>query len=457
MASLKINIGSVNYTDFLHVTAAKVSTPSSVVWEDWIPVPFSNYNFVIPNLDPDIYYVNFYDAPTNVALGTLVSQMFASALSPEWAYEIRFYEIGNLPVTATLDITEKIITDTYLVDKTIESFFKEGFRFLDDTELDFVSAAGTMELLTGGTFEGGEKFMVTIKYSVGTVASSNGNGFYLSTLNVTDAVYTLLISDINKRVRLVGSAATQVLTLPSLATMTIDDGYYFDNSCGGTAVQVKIIVPGTERIKYNGFMAASDEFAEFWVSKGEHLLIRKFSNSYWEVILDYKGVDVGSRMAAGYNAMPGWMPEDGSLDDGDEYGRVWWWINNVLPASHVITDDTVTGAYTHPSAKVGLFVKHSTLKKFRWPNTQVVSERGLLNFNTFGADAARVYDYPGGYQDELMKAHTHTMPSVWNETGSGHIASGGGINEGAIGDLSGVTGGTEMRVKNIGVIYLRKI
>lgn len=415
---LQITLGAVAYTDYVHVTAAKVASPSSVAWEDWIPAPLpANYVFIIPGLDPDNYYITFYDSPDAVSLGTLVAQAYVKATNPEYGYELRFYEIGNLPVGATLDATRKIITDPYLVGKTAESFFKEGFRFLEpDVELQYDNSIGSMELTlpVGTEWEDLEKLVVTIKYAVGTISAS-ANGLYKGILDVTDAVYSISAADRNKLLRLLGSAATQVLTLPTLASLTIDDGYYFDNSIGGVAVQVKVLTNGTDRIKFNGFFLPSNEFAEFWVSRGEHLLLRKIDDNYWEVRTDYKGVEVGNRMSAALKTMPAFIPEDGRLLDGDEYPRLWFYINSILDATHVITDDAVIGSYTHPVGREGQFVKHSTLKKFRMPNTQGLTERGLKDFGTYGAgtDATRIYNYPGGKQlAKVMKFWVGTFGSL---------------------------------------------
>ena len=86
--TIQVFLGTINFTDFLHVTVTKVSNPGVVVWEDYIDVPVTNYTFVISDLDADNYYINFYDAPTDEVLGTLVSQCFVSALSNEWEYEM---------------------------------------------------------------------------------------------------------------------------------------------------------------------------------------------------------------------------------------------------------------------------------------------------------------------------------------------------------------------------------
>ena len=298
---------------------------------------------------------------------------------------------------------------------------------------------------------------VEIKYSVSNVDTGSavtGGGLYSGRLVVSSPTYTLSIDDIGKRVILLSSGATQVITMPALSSIADDQGFYFDNSFGGVAMQPKIIFPGADRLLYNGMMAASDLFAEFWVSKGEHLLVRRFSSSLHFLGLDYQGTRVGERMSLNFKGQPGWLPENGALYDGDEYGRLWWYINNQLPVTHVITDDNVTSiSYAHPTAKPGQFVKHSTLKKFRVPNTQNLSERGLKDFITYGTDTAnRPYDYPGGYMAEMVGPHTHTgVPLKVND-----VDRGGSSSLFSVDNNNGVTDvntGTENRVKNFGVIY----
>lgn len=459
--NLMVTLGTVAYTDWMHVTACKVSAPAVISWETWIDVPVSNYNFIISNLDPEVYYIRYYDAPTNSALGTLVAELVVSALTGDTISERRFYTCGGPGLYDPADGATGV-TDPYLIGKTVSGTFKEGFRYFKETdEYTFDDTTGAIAVINGTAFATDEKFVVEIKFSVGTSSSSASGGLYTGTLNVSAATATLLAADINKRIRCVGTAATQVITLCTLASISVEGGYYFDNSCGGTAVQVKILLPGGDRIRFNGFMAASDQFAEFWVSKGEHLLVRKFDATYWEVITDYKGVEVGSRQSGEYTGMPGWMPEDGSLSDGDEFCRIWWWINHILPGTQVITDDAVTGAYVWPVGKEGLFVKHSSLNKFRWPNTQGLSERGLKSFSAFGADAGRVYDYPGGVQNGQVGEFPATIPLPKGNSytgGPNQLRLGNGNNSPQNFDLVvTLNTGKETRVKNIGVIYLRRI
>lgn len=471
--NLKITLGVLNYVNWIHVTAAKVSSPNSIAFETWIDTPVTNYNFIIPGLDPEIYYVSYYDAATNTSLGSIVAQLVVDALTGDTLYERRFYTCAGSGAYDPADGATSI-TDPYLIGKNVTGVFKEGFRYFDPaTEFSFDNTTGTIPILNGTSFSANEKFIVEIKYNVasGTPAAS-GSALYSATINVTEDTRTLLSSEINARIRCVGTSAKQVITACSLASIAVDNGYYFDNSVGGTAVQVKLLFSGTDQLRYNGFMASSDLFAEFWVSKGEHLLIRKFHDStgdYWEVIGNYKGTNVGEKVTLGYNGHPNTLVEQAQWIDGDEYGRLWWWLNNVLPATHkysAIETDPVDPNRT------GQFAIHPTLKKFRMPFTVYMTERGLHNFLNVGSgDSQRSVPYPGGYQDEQVGQHTHD--GLYGDTtghGGASFPTGGVVqwlvNIGSTlyaqisnGKTGNVTNGdnNEQRLKNVGVIYARRI
>jgi hypothetical protein len=183
---------------------------------------------------------------------------------------------------------------------------------------------------------------------------------------------------------------------------------------------------------------------------------------------------VGEAFSGRWAEHPNCKPENGTLYDGDEWPRMWWWITNVLPGSHVLTDDLVTGVgYTHPVGKEGIIVRHSSLKKFRLPNTQNLTERSIKSISAYGSDPERVYDYPGGLQNDAVGPHLHG-PLTGNsgrhgsssteingvakilvnnspETGNSQIAnSSSGNVVYAVGSVQ------ETRSKNIAVVYLRR-
>jgi hypothetical protein len=464
--SLKLVLGTVNYTDYLRVSAAKVSAPSTEVFVQYIDVPVTNYTLVIPGLDPDDYYISFRDAANTSVLGTLVSQAFVNAQTGEWEYERRFYTIGALPSGATIDGPYTTITDPYLENKNVTGTFKEGERYLDpDTDYVFDDSAGTLQLV-GRNFSDGEKFIVEIKYNVGSSSTTTVSGLFTATITVTAALYTISSSNKYKRFMLDCSGSKQAVTLPALSALAVGDFFYFEHKRDGIQAQTKILTAGTDKIFFNGFNFGSNLLSEIWVAKGKSLYLRKES-TYWEVIFDYDGARVGERMAATFKDHPNWLPEDGRLLDGDEHPALYYWIRDVLPVTHYIIDDTVvTGGYTHPGNKQGQFVIHSTLKAFRLPNTQALSEKGLKNFTSYGADSERPIDYPGGWQDSQNKAHSHDVATTGNQTGvnPGRSLQRGSTNPdpyepgvASLGHYIASEGGAAVWVQNFGVIFMRHI
>lgn len=465
--TLNVTLGTVNFNDYLHVTAAKVSAPGSVVWETWIYVPVSSYNFVIPGLDPEIYYISYYDAPTNTAMGTLVMQLQVNALTGEFVTERRFYKVGS-GIGNAPDDGDLSLVDNYLIYKNVTGYFKQGNTYLEPgTEYTFDTITGTITLLTD-VFNMDERIVVEITYAVGSVAGS-GNPYYNGNIDVTAATYTVLTTNKRKRHRLVGTAPTQVLTLPSLAGLSADDFYIFDNKCGGMAVQVKLLTNGSDSLTYNGFGLPSNDFAEFWVSQGESLTLAK-AGSQWELINDfYPGVNVGRYVTGGLYTQPGLLPRDGAIVyDGEEYPRLWWYLKNLLPNTHYVEDANVTNpGYTNPTAsKQGLWVLHPTLKKFRTGNWQGLHERGLKDFDSYGGDTDRPYDYPSGFQADAVLSHGHTIST--SNSGASSSDTTDPVRSSQVGSVStrgsagagktiGLTGASENRVKNAGVIYFVQI
>lgn len=466
MVNLKVTLGTVNYTDYLHVTASKVSNPSAIVWEDWIDVPVMNYNFIIPNLDPENYYVRYYDAEDGSSLGTLVAELIVNALTSEVLYERRFYVVDGSgdadPAHGDLNIT-----DDYLIGKNVTGVFKEGFRYLlPDVEWSFDSGEGEIALITGVALASGEVVIVELKYNVGVSATPPSAPLpFTTTIDIATTTYELSTDEIDCRLRCAGSSATQVIDLASTTSIPIGRGYYFDNCSKGVAVQVRIMVNGSDKIRFTGFMLDDNLLTEFWVSKGEQFKLIKAEDGIWEIIGDYRGVNVGEQLQAGFRNHPCTLPENGGLIDGDEYPRLWWWLNNVLPANFKYSSVSVTDSgFQHTTNRRGQFCLHPTIKKFRMPDTTGLVNKGLSSFDTFGADTEnRAVDYPGGFQDHMLLEHQHEVDDRGSESPAGthpegqwfYANGGSGSNQGIAKVKK--TGGPENRVKNNGVIFLRRI
>jgi hypothetical protein len=460
MGQIRLGIGAVNITNHLIGVARKTTTPLVIeAQESYAPPHPMTRNVVIPavgDIDPVIYYVDFYESSDGIALDLLLSQFVYDLKNKIVIAERRFYVVGG-PGANDPAPDQQILIDAYLDGKTITGVFKEGFRYLRPDTENIVEwepyTGGGIELQGDLYFNGGEVYTVEISYLADQTQVAGG-GMY-SGVDLIDVDTTLSTSNRNKRLRCHAAAASSlVVTLESVALVPDGTFYHFTTNAG-THNQTRILPAGSETILLNG-----ENYPELWVGKGEFLRIVKVG-SIWEAEMAHDNIlRVGERFAGTWKDHPSTKPEDATLYDGDEWPRIWWWISNKLPSTHKITDDTViNGGYAHPTGRVGQFVVHSTLKKFRLPNTQNISERALKNFTSYGSDSERVYDYPGGLQNEMIGPHVHSLPA--DASGAADIQSlvnSGNADEGiSTSHLTGYNiGGTENRVKNIGTIYLRR-
>lgn len=459
MGQIRLGIGQVNITNYLIGVARKTTTPLAIeAQESYSPPHPATRNVVIPavgDIDPVIYFVDFYESSNGTSLDLLLTQFVYDLKNKVVIAERRFYVVGG-PGATDPAVGQQQLIDPYLDGKTISGVFKEGFRYLRPNTENIVEwqplTGGGIELQNSIFFAQDEVWVVEISYLADQTLISTG-GFY-SGIETISTDTTLAILHRNKRLRCERYDSLKlVVTLEAVAS--VPEGTFLHFTCNnGIQNQTRILPNGSETIIFNG-----EDYTELSIGKGEYVRIVKI-NGFWEVELAHSFLlMVGERFAGTWKDHPSTKPEDGTLFDGDEWPRMWWWISNKLPSTHKIMDDTVTGGgYTHPSDKVGLFVVHSTLKKFRVPNSQNISERGLKNFSSYGTDAERAYDYPGGFQDEMIGPHTHPLPR--DGAGIGNIQSlvdSSNADE-AISILSptGNNAGTENRVKNLGTIYLRR-
>jgi len=456
---VNISIGVTGITDYLLVIVRKVSAPTiEATRQSFGPAPTAvNASF---DLDPVTYNFDFRNSVDGTAIGTLIATYVVDAASNQIISEKRYYTCDG---GGTYDPAPgaTTIVDPYFIGKNISAVFKEGFRYLIPTT-EWTFAVDTVEVINGTAFDTSEVFIVEITYKSSINTITNSTEFEdiqtLTADTVLDSTYY------NNKLKLASAAATLLITLPSIATVP-DGKFYFFQSFGGLQKQTRILCDGIDKIFFDGFQLGTDELSEIWVAKGEYLKLVK-EGTYWEVERSHKGLTmVGEKFVASYKDHPTAGIENGTLYDGDEYPRIYWWIKNVLAANNKIVDDTVTsGLYVHPADSVGKFVVHSTLKKFRLPNTQGLFQRGLADFVTYGGDVAnRPVDAPGGYQADTMKQTTFTVVFQTTKRGSGgdpDQATGrdtGGGTFGAPWNKSiTVPGAAEVRVKNEGVIYSRR-
>jgi hypothetical protein len=454
MANANFSLGQVNITDYLIVQFRKVSNPTVIADSQVFPPPqptTRNISFV--GLDPTTYYVDFRESVDGISLGLLLASYVYDVKNQQIVAEFRYYVVDgsgpNDPASG-----QDTLSDPYLDGKTIQTVYKEGFRPLVPPpyifkEFDLV-AGGGIQLLNGQLFSSAEIVVIWISYV--TSAAVTNNAVVFAGVKTITADTLLDPTYYGNRIKCHGAGSRLVVTFPPLASIPDNTLFYFTTN-KGTQIQTKFVPNPGDLFEYSG-----DDLPEISLGTGEHLWICK-SATRLEVIHGHPNIQqVGQRFPGSWKDHINALPEDGRLIDGDDYPRPWYWVKNKLPATHYIVDDNViNGGYTHPAGKEGLFVIHSTLKKMRLPNSQNWSERGLKNFTAYGTDADRPYDYPGGSQAEMIGPHNHEVPvDATQDTGTGAIVGGTPIAPDAT-VFTDNNSGTENRVKNIGVIYLRRI
>lgn len=446
MPVLQFSIAQVNFSDYLHITIAKVSAPNVIVYEEWVATPFAAYNFTCNVPDWDNYLVTCYEAATDTDLGNEQLSFFRNVAYSEWEDEYRFYVVGRGNTGDPAD-NDTAIVDSYLIGRQVAAVEKRGFGKFDPlTETTYTPFSDTVTL-NSDVCASGDTYVLHIRYK-NNATPSTPSGLYSGVVNVTAATYTISPSDANKRFRLVGTAPTQVITASLLAAIADGSTFLLDNSVGGTAKQVKLVRQGSDTILYTGMGTAN--LTEIWLGKGECLLYGKVGSNY-EVLTPYTGGKVGEVFASYLSEEVGALPMDGvTLFDGDELPRLWWYIQNRLPNDrYVVDDNVVTGGYTNPTADTkGQFVVHSTLKKFRTPNMRGMTPKGVGNFASPGSG-----DKPGRFQPWAIGEHDHRIGHEEN----GRDGGGGRRILGAQpfdnGPKTKKTGGPANLVDNVGFVW----
>jgi hypothetical protein len=475
MADLKISLGQVSIPNYLLVRIRKVSDPTTTfASQSFGPPPPPTINIVFPNVDPVTYYVDYYSSVDGVALTQLLGTFVQDAKDNVILLETRYYKVGS-GIGNAPDPNQPDLNDPYLLGKTLFAILREGVgRPLAPPtetfkEYDLILTGG-FTLLQGPLFSLDEIVAVQISY-VGQQSQIPGTtGVFAQVVDIPTNV-TLDNTYYNKRLRCESVASSRlVITLPLLSN--VPDGTAFLFNCnGGLQYQTKILpnVGGDQFRWYDG------NYPELWFMKGESIWIEKrviATVAYWEVVeADEALRNVLLKVTSQWKDHPNFFPEDATLYDGDDYPRPWWILVNRIPASLKVSDANVTnGLYVHPVGKEGMFVFHPTQKKFRVPNTQGWSERGLTNFDAYGADASRQFDFPGGSQPGEVGQHSHDAGTETSnlsqfKRGSNHTKRNWNVGNTNINDTSstdlnrrvdGSYAGTENVVKNIGVIYGRR-
>jgi hypothetical protein len=452
------SIDVVGVTTYVIFRWRKVSDP--VVEIDrriFGPAPAVTNNFSVTDLDAVTYYFDTYISSNGTSLTTLMATYTMDIKNNVIVNERHFYTIGSGVGNAPFG--GQSLVDSALDGKTVTGVFQRAFGYLIPAT-EWVRTSGGVDLQGSLEFGNGDVYMVEVSYTT-EIAGSTSTQSPFAGVKIITASLTLDATYRKQRCKLNGGSSRLVVQMEPIGGIPDGTYFYFVDNDGGSQFQTKII--STD----GSFKWAGNTTSEIWVGKGEYLWLEK-QGANFEVILNHHGLtSVFERFKGTCLAHLNALGEDNTLFDADDYPRLWWFLNNKLSPQLVVTDNSLdAGGYVRPANKQGLFIISPTKKKFRMPDTRKLADRPLARFDSAGwnSDASRLYDYPGGFQEEMVGPHNHslgvpTTATSQSDTGFGKFVGGGGPDEpsGMIPVTTSNNSGTEQRLKNIGVINFRRV
>lgn len=340
---------------------------------------------------------------------------------------------------------------------------RQGFGTLSPAQYSILSGGGFQLTAPGDVLVSGEQFELEFYNTVpgsgvvvpGVVSGSFIDGY----LPISSNRVLNTTSDLNKLLQLRGASTSLIITLPDVDDVPNNTIIPIETQTNNT-VQHQITTTGGQFIYLNGqsktsvFMGVAETLWLFRADDGYHVI-----NDFGTV---YRGL---AQPHAVYkiDTYANKILCEGQLVSRLSYPRLWEYVQTLGPS--FVTDSV----WNTPTATVagrtvarpyrGCFSNGDGVNTFRVPDMMNTFLRSVKT--TSGSDTERHLNNPGGYQDDLFKAHFHgvgTEPGNlpiwlrkvvntvrnWN-TGNTDVASKNASTDD--------TGGLETRPENIGVLW----
>lgn len=474
----------INIPDYLILRARATSNPGAEVGVRAVlgPGQVGTMNFLITDLQPVNHFFDLYESVDGIVLTNLLGTFTYDVRRQKVTGEVRYYIVDSGINNSPAD-QDTSLTDAYLDGKNVVSFEKRAIGPLVPDgvgltpEYSISGTTITLDPIAGIVFQNSEVYVARISYLVDDTAANTNPGFFKGIKTVT-ANITMDTTYRNNRIKCNGAGTQLVITFEHVAAIPNGSFWYFVDQDGGAQYQTKLLLQDGNFL-YNG-----TNYSELWIGKADKLWI-ECNDGVFEVIDPSKVMyNVGKRSAemlpriAGVTGFPNLYPEDNSLWSADDLPAIWYWLTHALPnASYYLLDNNLDSiGYTRPvdidgnNFKAGLFIISLTKRKFRFPDTRGLSERGSKSFDTFGADANRLYDYPGGLMLDQVGPHDHEEITYSANAGGTQprlkpvgftVVDNGPNHSGTYTDKNKNAGHTayttETIVRNISVIYYRHV
>ena len=398
----------------------------------------------------------YWDASTNTTehtslatLRTFIETGSGGTLDPVYSggsilYIVPPADQGNVSKTipAIAGLEFKLVRDGYPM-KPVDEFLR----------LD----AGGFQLV-GTTLLEGQRFELDIfELFNGTIPPASGvstAGFIVGN-KIVNTNETISVSDLNKVFQLRGASTALTVILPDVAMCPVNSFVIIETLINNTK-QHRITTTGGQFLYIN-----DTSETELFIGKGEYVWCYRTDDG-WFVIVD-KGnfSNLGIPIAA-YKAGLNQVQLSGQLLSRTEYPRLWAFVQTLGPS--LVSDGTwMTSTVTVEGRTVnnpyrGCFSTGDGTTNFRIPDYSGMSVRGLKS-----SDSTRSFNNAGGYQRHEYEAHNHL---IWGQDNNANPAGASSpevanIENAPAGNvpsapayyarLSGLSGGTETRMDNIGL------
>ena len=324
-----------------------------------------------------------------------------------------------------------------------------------------VLSGGGFKLLNGDVVHEGQPYKLTIHSSVsgGSGGVTGAASLFSGRKEVNSNILLDIVSggdDLNKLVQLRSGATQVTLTLPSVLDVPANLPICIESMIGNS-VENRITTTGGQFFYFNNTSKTS-----LYIRPGEVVWLFRYSDGFY-VINDfgnnYKGLCTPvPKYKVGLNQ----VVMKGQEVLRADYPRTWEEVQG-LGASLVseavwgLTSGLNGAGQTVPFPNRGKWSTGDGSTTFRFPDLMGMALRGLIS--EAGSDNERYTNDPGNYQKNQIIAHTHTSnpDGLWNESGNGHVASGGNSNEGPTAHQTGSYGGAETRMDNIGILWVTNV
>jgi hypothetical protein len=441
MGDIRLSLREVGVTGYLRVFAREVANPGAVVAEVTIDPPIPDpYGLVFTGLNEIPHYVDFYESTDGISTGLLLMTILYDVGSGVATSEMRFYKADGVGTYDPASGTSSI-TDPYLAGKNVVKVFKEGFRFLKESD-EFTQAGDTVTIpvsdaLPDPTFGVSEVISLEIAYVSTSSSTASSQNFPKDVIAVPSNI-TLSSTHYSNMMEATSGAGILTITFPAFSG--IPDGTKFGfNTDNGTQTYMAIVLPGGSYCMVGGVQRGT-----VYLGRGEELTVIKKAN--YLRIINWSGDHrrVGDRVSKDGTPPLNSLPETGGWYLKSQYPRLWEWYINMLPPSDIVNaaDDSVVNPVNAPRWNVGT-------TKFWVPD-----RRGYMDKASEGARRAGEVQTPqvGQFELTVVKANGFT-----GNPGAGDVNK---FGYGAANPVSRTTiqnNGVENRVLNAAVFTYRII